>query len=143
MEARMGWHLTGLVLAVGIVLAAGCAGVPPDRAGGPPRTGSPDLAAIHDTRSPQFNPACLGCHADIMKRRTLNPGVKEAHAAMIPFAPDYDAKVGVTSQVCVSCHARVDVMQHSGMQIRRNADITSCEGCHGKAGIASKKFYAN
>ena len=144
MKARTGWYLIGLLLVVGVVGAVvACAGIPPGREGGPPRVESPDLIAIHTAGSPQFNQACLSCHTDIMKRPTLNPKFKEAHAAMIPFAPDYDSKVGVTNQTCVSCHTKVDVIQHSGMQIRKNSDVSSCEGCHGKTGPSSKKFYAN
>ncbi len=143
MRARATWHLTGLILIVGSAFAAvGCARALPGREGGPPRAGSVNLEAIHTAGSPQFDKACLGCHGDIMKRPTLNPKVKEAHAAMVPFAPDYDPKVGVTDQVCVSCHAKVDVIQHSGMHIRKNSDVALCEGCHGKTGMASKKFYA-
>ncbi len=78
-----------------------------------------------------------------MRRRTLNPAVKEAHAAMIPFLPDYDAKAGVTNETCRSCHAMVDVVQGSGAHIRRNVDVSACEGCHGKTGPAAKKFYAD
>lgn len=144
METRIGRYLTGLIPVVGVALImAGCAPVPPGREGGPPRTDSVDLAAIHTAGSPQFDAACLSCHVDIMKRTTLNPKFKEAHAAMVPFAPDYDQKEGVTNATCVSCHAKVDVIQHSGMYIRKNSDVASCEGCHGKAGLSSKKFYAN
>lgn len=132
-----------LVGVAAVVFATGCTLAPTARDAGPLRADAPDLAAIHDASSPGFRRACLGCHADIMKRATRDPRFKEAHAAMIPFLPDYDAKLGVTDANCVSCHARVDVIQHSGVQIRRNADVTGCEGCHGKTGPASKKFYAN
>ena len=124
------------------LVAAGCALAPARREAGPPKMASPNLAAIHDASSPEFNRACLNCHADVMRRTTLSPRFKEAHAAMIPFLPDYDAKAGVTNENCVSCHARVDVVQHSGMQIRKNSDVSACEGCHGKTGPASKRFYA-
>jgi cytochrome c553 len=36
----------------------------------------------------------------------------------------------------------VDVVQHSGMQIRKNTDPSSCAACHGKNGTANRKFYA-
>jgi hypothetical protein len=144
MKAGSSWYPTGLILVVGVALAlAGCAPVPAGREAGPPRADTSDLVAIHTAGSPHFNKACLSCHGDIMKRPTLNPKFKEAHAAMIPFAPDYDAKVGVTNQTCVSCHAKVDVIQHSGTQIRKNSDVTACAGCHGKAGVSSKKFYVD
>lgn len=144
MRARVSWHLTGLALIVGSALGvASCAAVPPAREGEPPRADSVDLVAIHSPGSPQFNGSCLSCHADIMKRTTLSPKVKDAHAAMIPFAPDYDPKVGVTNDTCKSCHAKVDVTQHSGMYIRKNSDVALCEGCHSKSGPSSKKFYAN
>ena len=130
--------LAGLVLAL-----AGCAAAPSSPEVGPPVAISVDLAAIHDAGSPQFNGACLSCHADITKRTTLNRKIKDAHAAMIPFMPDYDPKEGITSANCVSCHSRVDVLQHSGMYIRKNSDVTACEGCHNKTGVSSKKFYAN
>ena len=133
------WLILLLAVAVG---GAGCVAAPPGRGAGPPRADSRDLAAVHTAGSPDFNRQCLGCHADIMKRTTLKPGVKEAHAAMIPFLPDFDAKVGVTNNNCQSCHARVDVVQHSGMQIRKNSDPSSCAACHGKSGAANRKFYA-
>ncbi len=135
--------LLGLVILGGITLAlAGCAGAP-GVAPGPPRADAPDLVALHDAKSPVFDKNCLGCHSDIMTRDTLNPRFKEAHAAMVPFAPGYDPKVGVTNETCASCHGKVDLVQHSGAQIRKNADVGSCAVCHSKAGPASKKFYAN
>ncbi len=128
-----------LALAVGV---AGCAGAPTGRDAGPPRADAVDLAAVHNPDSPQFRGTCLGCHADVMNRTTLKPGVKEAHVAMMPFLPDYDTKTGVTNDNCRSCHAKVDIVQHSGVQIRKNTDPSSCAACHGKSGAATKKFYA-
>ncbi len=136
-------RLLGLTVAAGLVLVlAGCAAAP-GVTPGPPRAVAPDLVALHDAKSPSFDKNCLSCHGDIMKRTTLNPKFKEAHAAMIPFAPAYDAKAGVTNEVCISCHGRVDLVQHSGEQIRKNADVGSCAACHGKSGSATRKFYAN
>lgn len=135
---------TRLLLVVGIALAvAGCAAAPPGRDAGPPRADAVDLVAIHSADAPQFSKACLNCHGDIMKRTTLNPKFKEAHAAMVPFMPDYDAETGVTNQNCLSCHGKVDVAQHSGVFVRKNSDVAACEGCHSKTGMSSKKFYAN
>ncbi len=135
--------LIGLALIGGLALSftgyAGVPGVSPSS----PRANAPDLIALHDTGSPSFNKNCLSCHRDIMKRTTLNRKFKGAHAAMVPFAPGYNAKVGVTNKVCASCHARVDLLQHSGEQIRKNANVSSCAACHGKSGPSSKKFYAN
>ncbi len=137
------WRLIGLTLLGGLGLVlAGCV-VAPGVAPGPPRADVPDLVALHDAKSPSFNKNCLSCHGDIMKRTTLNPKITEAHAAMLPFAPGYDAKVGVTNETCTSCHGKVDLVQHSGEQIRKNADVASCGACHGKSGPSSKKFYAN
>lgn len=129
------------VLAMGLAghAAGGALGV----SAGPPKADSPDLAALHDGDSPSFNKNCLRCHGDIMKKTTLNRKIKNAHAAMVPFAPGYDAKVGVTNEVCASCHGRVDILQHSGEQIRKNASVSLCAACHNKAGPSSKKFYAN
>jgi nitrate reductase cytochrome c-type subunit len=133
----------GSTLLGGLVLAlAGCA-LAPSVAPGPPRGDSPNLVALHDAKSPSFNRNCLSCHGKMMDRATLNPKIKEAHAAMIPFAAGYDVKVGVTNETCASCHGKVDLVQHSGEQIRKNADVASCAACHGKSGPASKKFYAN
>ena len=143
MEARGGWHVTGLILLFGVVSAlAGCAPVSPGREAAPPRADSRDLAAIHTKGSPQFNGACLSCHADVMKQTTRDPKIKEAHAVMVAQMPDYDQKAGVTNANCASCHTRVDVVQHSGMHIRKNADVESCAACHGKNGAAKRKFYA-
>ena len=133
----------GLILLGGLgLVAVGCA-LAPAVAPGPPRGDAPDLVALHDAKSPAYNKNCLSCHGDITTRTTLNPKFKEAHAAMIPFAPGYDAKAGVTNATCTSCHGRVDLVQHSGEQIRKNAGVASCGACHGKSGPASKKFYAN
>jgi len=135
--------LLGLILigavAAGLIGFAGAAGVSP----GPPRAKSPDLVALHDASSPSFNKNCLKCHGDIMKRTTLNKKIKEAHAAMVPFTPGYDPKVGVTNKDCVSCHGRVDLLQRSGEQIRKNANVALCTGCHSQSGPSPKKFYAN
>ena len=124
--------LLGLMVLAGLVLVwAGCRGAPV-AAPGAPRADVPHLVAPHEANSPSYNKSCLSCHGDIMTRTTLNPRFKEAHAAMVPFAPGYDAKVGVTNETCLSCHARVDIVQHSGMLIRKNADMSSCAVCHGK-----------
>ena len=135
--------LLELVILGGLtIVLAGCAAAP----GGPPeapRADAPDLVALHDAKSPAFDKNCLGCHSNIMTRATLNPRFKEAHAAMVPFAPGYDAKVGVTNETCTSCHGKVDLVHQSGGQIRKNVDMASCGVCHGKSGPASKKFYAN
>lgn len=139
------WYARLFVLTLlgGLALVlSGCV-VAPGVAPGPPRADVPDLVALHDAKSPAYNKDCLSCHGDIMKRTTLNPKFKEAHAAMVPFAPGYDAKVGVTNETCTSCHGKVDLLQHSGEQIRKNADVASCGACHGKSGPSSKKFYAN
>jgi hypothetical protein len=136
-------RLFGLTLASGLALGlVGCA-VTPGVAPGPPQADAPDLVALHDAKSPTYNKNCLSCHGDIMTRTTLNPKFKEAHAAMVPFTPGYDAKVGVTNETCTSCHGKVDLVQHSGEQIRKNADVASCGACHTKSGPSSKKFYAN
>lgn len=135
--------LFGLALVGGLALVlAGCV-VAPGVAPGPLRADAPDLVALHDAKSLSYDKNCLSCHGDIMTRTTLNPKFKEAHAAMVPFAPGYDPKVGVTNEICTSCHGNVDLVQHSGEQIRRNADITSCAACHNKSGPSTKKFYAN
>lgn len=139
------WYARLFVLTLlgGLALVlTGCV-VAPGVAPGPPRADVPDLVALHDAKSPAYNKNCLNCHGDIMKRTTLNPKFKEAHAAMVPFAPGYDAKAGVTNETCTSCHGKVDLLQHSGEQIRKNADVASCGACHGKSGPSSKKFYAN
>ena len=131
------------LLGSGIILfLAGCA-MAPAGAPGPPRADALDLVALHNSKSPSYSKNCLGCHGDIMTRTTLNPRFKEAHAAMIPFTPGYDAKVGVTNATCVACHGNVDLVQHSGEQIRKNASMAACAVCHSKSGPASKKFYAN
>ena len=140
---RLTTHAKRLLLMTALGLAfAGCAAAPSGREAGPPRADALDLAALHNPDSPQFRGACLGCHADLMTQATLKPAVKNAHAAMVPLMPDYDAKAGVTNDNCRTCHARVDVVQHSGMQIRKNTDPSSCAACHGKNGMATKKFYA-
>jgi len=135
--------LLGLFAVAGLALAGAACARAPAIAPGPPRADAPDLVALHDASSPAYDKNCLACHGDIMARTTLDPRFKEAHAAMVPFAPGYDQKAGVTNENCVSCHARVDIVQHSGMQIRKNADVGSCGVCHSKAGPASRKFYAN
>lgn len=131
--------LGALVLALASHPAGGATGV----SGGPPRADAPDLAAIHDGNSPSYQKNCLGCHADIMKKTTLDKKFKEAHRAMIPFAPGYAAKAGATSEVCASCHAKVDLLEHSAALIRRNVGVAACAACHGKSGPSSKKFYMN
>ena len=132
-----------LILLGGVgLIVIGCA-LAPGVAPGPPRADAPDLVALHDATSLAFNKDCLGCHSGIMTRTTLNPKFKEAHAAMIPFAPAYDPKTGVTNEVCISCHGRMDLVQHSGEQLRKNADVASCAVCHSKSGQSSKTFYAN
>ncbi len=135
--------LIGLLLAGALALVSSGGGVAAPDSSVPLRATAPDLVAIHDAGSPSFNKNCLGCHKDVMRQGTLNGKIKSAHAAMVPFAPGYDYKRGATNEVCISCHAKTDVLQHSAAQIRRNVGVSMCAGCHNKAGPSSKKFYAN
>lgn len=135
--------LIGLLLVGAVALLSSQIGVAASDADGPLRATAPDLVAIHDAGSPSFNKNCLKCHQDVMKRATLNSKIKNAHAAMVPFAPGYDYKRGATNEVCISCHAKTDVLQHSAAEIRKNVSASLCAACHNKAGPSSKKFYAN
>jgi len=145
MEARGTFRRPGRLIALGalmVLLAGSAAATGPGTSIGPPQPNGPDLTAMHNGKAFAKN-NCLGCHADVMKQATLDKNIKAAHAAMVPFAPGYDAKKGATNQVCVSCHEKVDLMDHSAAQIRRNVSVDMCAACHGNSGPASKKFYAN
>ena len=133
--------LMGLILIGGLALVVGEKGAA--QSDGPLRTNTPDLTAIHDSNSSSFNKNCLQCHRDVMTRATLDSKIKNAHAAMVPFAPGYDAKRGATNEVCLVCHTKTDVLQHSATQLRKNVDPSLCAACHNKSGLSSKKFYAN
>jgi hypothetical protein len=133
--------LMGLVLIGGLALVAARQGA--TESDGPPRSNAPGLMAIHDSNSPSFNKNCLQCHQDVMTRGTLDSKIKDAHAAMVPFAPGYDSKRGATNEVCIVCHTNTDVLQHSAAQIRKNVSTSLCAACHNKSGPSSKKFYAN
>ena len=135
--------LIGLLLVGALVLVSSRGGVAAPDSSGLLRATAPDLAAIHDAGSPSINKNCLGCHQDVMTRGTLNRKIKNAHAAMVPFAPGYNYKRGATNEVCISCHAKTDLLQHSAAQVRRNVGVSLCAACHNKAGPSSKKFYAN
>jgi hypothetical protein len=135
--------LAGLMLVGALALLSSRYDVFASEVAAPLRTSAPDLVAIHDAGSPSFNKKCLACHQDVMKQETLDKRIKNAHAAMVPFAPGYDYKRGPTNEVCISCHAKTDVLQHSAAQLRRNVSVSLCAACHNKAGPSSKKFYAN
>lgn len=135
--------LTALMLVGAVALLSSRIGVAAPDVDGPLRATASDLVAIHDADSPSFNKNCLKCHADVMKRATLDKKIKNAHAAMVPFMPGYNAKRGATNENCISCHTKTDVLQHSAAQIRKNVSSAQCAACHNKAGPASKKFYAN
>ena len=135
--------LTGLVLIAVLALLLSRVGVAASDAGGPLRATVPDLVAIHDADSTSFNKNCLTCHQDVMKQGTLNSKIKNVHAAMVPFAPGYDFKRGATNEICFSCHAKTDLLEHSAAQIRKNVSSAQCAACHNKAGPSSKKFYVN
>jgi hypothetical protein len=135
--------LTGLMLVAALALFSSRIDVSASDADGPLRAAAPDLVTIHDADSSSFNKNCLNCHQDVMKQGTLNNKIKNAHAAMVPFAPGYDYKQGATNEVCISCHTNTDLLQHSGAQIRKNVSASTCATCHNKSGLSSKKFYAN
>jgi hypothetical protein len=135
--------LTGLMLVTALALLSSRIGVSASETDGPLRATAPDLVAVHDADSSSFNKNCLSCHQDVMNRGTLNSKIKNAHAAMVPFAPGYDYKRGATNEVCISCHTKTDLLQHSGAQIRKNVSVSTCTTCHNKSGPSSKKFYAN
>lgn len=142
-RGRFARAVIGLALICGLAVVSAGYAEAASASSRPPRANAPDLTTLHDASSPSFNKNCLSCHRDIMKKTTLNKKFKEAHAAMVPFVPGYNAKVGVTSKDCLSCHGKVDLLQHSGEQIRKNASVSVCVACHNKSGPSSKKFYAN
>ena len=54
---------------------------PPRKAGEPIISSIAGLTALHDAKSPQYNPDCLaaGCHAGIFNRTSLNSAIPRAH----------------------------------------------------------------
>jgi len=145
MKANKACRKLGSLAALGIlalVLVNPAARAAPGVSAGSPRADALDLAAIHDAGSPSYQKNCLRCHGDTMKKTTLDRKIKNAHAAMVPFAPGYSAKAGATNEVCATCHEKVDVLEHSAAQVRRNVSVDICVACHGKSGASLKKFYA-
>ncbi len=104
------------------------------------QSSAPDISAIHNPTSGSFNKNCIGCHSEVMPRRTADKNVKNAHAVMLPFV---SGSKRASNEVCVSCHTSTDVQQQSAAQLRRNVSVSSCATCHGASGSSSKKFYAN
>jgi hypothetical protein len=97
-----------------------------------------NFIALHDSSSPQYNPNCDSCHADIYTRTTLDSSIPDAHVAMLPFA------AGIGQTRCVWCHRSTDLLHFAiGTQgdpldakasLRKYVDVELCALCHGPNG---------
>lgn len=94
-----------------------------------------NATAIHDPESKAYRSDCLTCHADILKKTTLDPRVQTFHNAMLPFTPGFNPRKGAENKNCVFCHrAAVDFVQESGAELRRKVSVEACVSCHGPSG---------
>ena len=99
------------------------------------------FAAVHNPAASGYDGNCLSCHADVLNRTTLDPKIRDAHAAMMPFVPGYQAAKGATNENCNFCHKGADLRDHSVGNIRKDVNVESCVACHGTQG-PGKKLYA-
>ncbi|MHB0968530.1 MAG: hypothetical protein ACYC7A_09150 [Thermoanaerobaculia bacterium] len=133
-------NVTALILAgaLFIVLAAGL-GVQrvaaAEGAEGEAAAPVPNLAAIHDPDSDEYESDCLSCHRHVLTEATADPRLLPFHKAMIPYVPGFNARKGVESKHCTTCHRdAVDFAQESGSSLRRNVSVASCIYCHSSNG---------
>lgn len=100
----------------------------------------PNLIAVHDSTSKQYNKNCYGCHSYILSEKSLNPAIPDVHVAMLPNTP------GNRERKCVWCHRTVDLVQgsqrveRSKSNLRKGVNTTLCTLCHGPEGPGSQ-FY--
>jgi len=110
-----------------------------------PSVVSDNIIAIHDRNSPQYNKNCSDCHADIRTRVSLNPGIPDAHVAMLPFSA---GEPGDDLQ-CAWCHRTVDLIQAAATPVdaraslRKHVDARMCALCHGPAGPGTQFYQVN
>lgn len=94
-----------------------------------------NATALHDPESKAYRSDCLTCHADVLKKTTLDPRVQTFHNAMLPFTPGFNPRKGAENKNCVFCHrAAVDFVQESGAELRRKVSVEACVSCHGPSG---------
>lgn len=100
----------------------------------------PNLLAMHDSESPQYNGDCLSCHAGVLEESTRDPRVLSFHQAMMPYTPGYNPAHGPNNEVCVQCHRFVDLEMDSAGALRKQVDPALCALCHGPSG-PGPQFY--
>jgi hypothetical protein len=114
---------------------------PPRKAGQPIAESAAALTALHRSDSPRYDADCTRsqCHAGILARETLKPGVPEAHTLV--------AQMGLNPRHCTFCHPTVLIedgqagARGNGGSLGKNvATITSCYPCHSAAG-PGKQLY--
>jgi hypothetical protein len=115
---------------------------PPRLPGQPIVVSVAGLIAIHDAKSPRYNPDCLasGCHADIFNRTTLSRSIRAAHNIV--------ERMGLTATDCRYCHESTEIVRGIRRAERGNAAKLGkqvdpgfrCYPCHGVSG-PGKQLY--
>jgi hypothetical protein len=79
-----------------------------------------NLITLHTASQPSYKVEnCHACHNDRRGELSDDP----------QFAP-WHALQTHSRQACTSCHRTVDLQSESGANIRRQVDVSLCQGCH-------------
>lgn len=114
---------------------------PPRLPGQPIVVSVAGLIAIHDAKSPRYNPDCLasGCHADIFNRTTLSRSIRPAHNIV--------ERMGLTATDCRHCHESTEIVRGIRRERGNAAKLGKqvdpefrCYPCHGSSG-PGKQLY--
>ena len=139
MRRSTGWLATSAALAA-LLLAAGCKGetkkVVQVSGGGitiPPYLQDLNIIGFHlNISATSESDLCIACHGDKTDRVTEDPITKEFH--------DYKHE-RLASLTCIDCHGKVDLINKSGANIRKQVDVEArCHPCHGPGGTAPRLY---
>jgi hypothetical protein len=141
MRPRGGWKFPFFVaLVIAPVILHGCASGDDGQGKDVVIVGAPvnieeltgqNLTEFHLRAGAQNYSLCIVCHGD-----------KSAETAV--WDPSFDAPHKIhaerTRLACTSCHVSVDLLQHSGAQLRHQVATEICAQCHGGQGPGVKLF---
>lgn len=94
-----------------------------------------NFLAIHNAKSPKYDPDCGGCHVDKTRSVSLGPGIPSFHTIKYKMF-----SAGGISHPCVICHKGADLIDQSQAALRKNVSPSFCARCHGAFNTGKRLF---
>ena len=95
---------------------------------------APNLVAVHDPTSSEYDADCLACHEDVLTTPSADPRILSFHQKMTTFMPGYNSAHGPSNEVCRQCHRFVEIRMDSAGALRKQVNPELCALCHGPSG---------